>query len=318
MKKIISILIFILLTSFAFGQTEKENHKTVSYSFEKNYNSDNLDAIFATFSTEMQNALPIDKTKEFLTDLKKEAGNITQRQFIKYEQGFASYKTNFEKSLFTVNIAVDSNSKISGFLVKPFVEIPLIERNKTKLSLPFKNEWTVTWGGDTKDLNYHVESKSQKNAFDFIITDKRGKSYKTNGNSNEDFYAFGQDYFSPCDGEIVLVVDGVKENKIGEMNSFNIGGNTIILKTLTNEYVVFCHLKHKSIEVKEGQKVKKGQLLGQCGNTGHSSEPHLHFHIQNTEDMNDATGVKCYFEKISVNGQQKANYSPIKNEKISN
>ena len=138
-----------------------------------------------------------------------------------------------------MNIAVDNNSKISGFLVKPFVEIPIIERNKTKLSLPFKNEWTVTWGGDTKDLNYHVESKSQKNAFDFIITDKKGKSYKTNGNSNEDFYAFGQDYFAPCDGEIVLVVDGVKENKIGEMNSFNIGGNTIILKTPTNEFVFF-------------------------------------------------------------------------------
>ena len=53
MKKIILILIFTLLTSFTFGQTEKENLKTVSDSFEKNYNSDNFDAIFATFSTEM-------------------------------------------------------------------------------------------------------------------------------------------------------------------------------------------------------------------------------------------------------------------------
>ena len=48
------------------------------------------------------------------------------------------------------------------------------------------------------------------------------------------------------------------------------------------------------------------------------TEPHLHFHIQNVEDINKATGVKCYFDKIFINGQVRSDYSPVKNEVISN
>ena len=64
--------------------------------------------------------------------------------------------------------------------------------------------------------------------------------------------------------------------------------------------------------------MKKGEILGLCGNSGNSSEPHLHFHLQNVEDMNIATGAKSYFEEIYVNGRLKKDYSPIKNEKIKN
>jgi len=316
-KVLCSFLLWLLCQSLLFGQAESAKEIVISSVFEKYYNADDFKGIFRMLSPDMQKALPLVNCQEFLTKLKKEAGQIKIRKFIKHEKGFASYKTHFEKALFALNLAVDKDQKISGFLVKSFIEIPEIERNSTKMSLPFKGDWTVTWGGDSKELNYHVESKSQKNAFDFLMTDKTGKSFRTDGNSNEDFYAFGQYLFSPCDGEIVSVVDGIKENIIGEMNSFHIGGNVIILKTENNEYVVFCHLKHQSIQVKEGQKVLQGEALGQCGNTGRSSEPHLHFHVQNTENMNDAVGVKCYFDKIMVDGQLKTDYSPIKNERIS-
>ncbi len=70
--------------------------------------------------------------------------------------------------------------------------------------------------------------------------------------------------------------------------------------------------------VKQGQTVKQGQLLGLCGNSGNSSEPHLHFHIQNIEDINSATGVKCYFDSIIVNGDVKKDYSPIQKDNIKN
>ena len=305
---------------FAFGQTENIASKTAVESFETNYNADNFDAIFSSFTTEMQKDLPLDKTKEFLGGLKTQAGKITKRQFIKYEQSYASYKTNFERALFAVNISVDNNSKISGLWIKPFKEsnLPKIVRNTTKLILPFKEEWTVFWGGDTKALNYHVENEAQKNAFDLVIKNDRGNSYKTDGIANEDYYAFGKDLIAPCDGEIVLVVDGVKDNTPGISNPYYILGNTVIIKTQNNEYLFFAHFKQHSIVVKQGQKVKQGQLLGLCGNSGNSSEPHLHFHIQNVEDMNSATGVKCYFDKILVNGEPKTDYSPIQKEKISN
>jgi len=320
MKKILTILTVIISTTFAFGQTEKTIYKTVADSFENNYNADNFDAIFANFSIEMQKALPIEQTKEFLNGLKQQAGKITNREFVKYEQTYASYKTNFERALFVVNISVDNNSKINGLFVKPFNEsnLPKLYRNKTKLILPFKDEWTVVWGGDTKELNYHVESEAQKNAFDIVITDEKGNSYKTDGKTNADYYAFGKELIAPCDGEIVLVVDGVKDNIPGVLNPVYIPGNTVIIKTANNEYLFFAHFKQHSIVVKQGQKIKQGELLGLCGNSGNSSEAHLHFHIQNIEDMNSATGVKCYFENILVNGQSKKDCSPIKKEKIRN
>ena len=318
MKNIILTALITLVMSNIFAQTEKATSKTVAEDFEKNYNLDSFEAIFNMFDFEMQKALPLNKTIDFLTGLKAQAGKIIKREFIKYEKTYASYKTNFESALFAVNISIDNNSKINGLFVKPFKEsnLPKIERNLTKLQLPFKGEWTVVWGGDTKELNYHVESEAQKNAFDIIITNAKGISYKTDGKTNEDYYAFGKDLIAPCDGEIVLVVDGVKDNIPGELNPIYIPGNTVIIKTDKNEFLFFAHFKQHSIKVKQGQKIKQGQLLGLCGNSGNSSEPHLHFHIQNVENMVSATGVKCYFEKLMVNGQTKTDYSPIQKDKI--
>ncbi len=320
MKKIINTIFLASLLNFSFGQAEQPNYKAVADSFESNYNTGNFEAIFASFSPEMQNALPIAKTKEFLTTLKLQAGNITKREFVKYEQAYASYKTNFEKAAFTLNIWVDNTSKIKGLFVKPLKEnnLPKMARNASKLILPFKEEWTVIWGGDTKEQNYHVSNEAQKNAFDIIIINEKGNSYKTDGKTNEDYYAFGKELIAPCDGEIVLAVEGVKDNVPGILNPVYIPGNTVIIKTANNEFLFFAHFKQGSIAVKQGQKVKQGQLLGQCGNSGNSSEPHVHFHIQNVEDMNAATGVKCYFDKIQVNGQPQSDYSPVQKDKISN
>jgi len=233
MKNILFALILTFILNDIFGQSEKTIYKVIADKFENEYNQSNYDSIFALFSIEMQNALPIDKTEEFFKGLKSQAGQITQREFINFEnQSYASYKTKFERGLFAVNISVDNNSKINGLFVKPFNanNLPNIVRNQTKLTLPFNDNWNVFWGGDTKDLNYHVDNEAQKNAFDFLILDKSGKSYKTDGKTNEDYYAYGKELLSPCDGEIVLVIDGVKENIPGELNYFDLGGNTIIIQ----------------------------------------------------------------------------------------
>jgi len=321
MKTPILSLLFSFLMANCFAQAETAAYKTIADKFELNYNNDNYDSIFSMFDAVMQNALPPEKTNEFLTGLKAQAGQIIKKEFIKYTRGtVAVYKTNFENTLFAINISLDKNSKINGLFIGQFADEtqPQILRNLTKLILPFKEEWTVFWGGDTKEQNYHVSTPAQKNAFDIMITDAKGNTYKTDGKTNEDYYAFGKELIAPCDGEIVLVIDGVKDNVPGDMNKFNVGGNTVIIKTANNEFLVLCHFKHQSIKVKEGQKIKQGELLGLCGNTGNSSEAHLHFHIQNIENLNTATGVKCYFEKLSVNGQVKQDYSPIKNDKIKN
>src|SRR5690554_321117 len=125
MKKYFAAILLTTFINLAFGQSEESTYKTAADHFEKNYNADNYEVIFSSFSTEMQNALPLDKTIEFLSGLKRDAGKITGREFVKYEQTYASYKTQFEKAVFSVNISVNNNSKINGLLVKPYKESSL-------------------------------------------------------------------------------------------------------------------------------------------------------------------------------------------------
>jgi murein DD-endopeptidase MepM/ murein hydrolase activator NlpD len=321
MKKIILLALLLFTINWASAQAEKSADKKVSEIFEQKFNSGDFNGIFDMFSTEMKNTLPRKKAIEFFTGIKKESGKIRNRKFKDYVKGtFASYKATFEKGIFLLNISTNKHLEITGIYIAPFPEnnVQELKRNSTKLILPFKGRWTVFWGGDNADLNYHVESKAQKNAFDFLITDKEGKSYKTNGRTNQDYYAFGKEIIAPCDAEVVLAVDGIEDNNPGELNPLYIPGNTVILKTENGEYLFFAHFKQHSVKVKEGQMVKKGELLGLCGNSGNSSEPHLHFHIQNVKDMNKATGVKSYFSNIIVDGELRNDYSPIKGEIIEN
>ena len=321
MKKLLYIFSLILITAQLFSQEERQAYKTVAKQFEEHYNSGSYDQIFKMFSGQMKAAVTADQIDDFLSNLKAEAGKIKTRKFARYENTLAVYETTFENGTYAVNISIDNNQMINGFSVTLFEDsanLPQMERNTTALILPFNGEWTVFWGGDTEEQNYHVVSKAQKHAFDLVITDDTGKSYKTDGRTNEDYYAFGKELIAPSDAEVVLAVDGIKDNLPGQMNPVYVPGNTIILKTQNNEYLFFAHFKQNSIRVKQGQKIKKGDVLGLTGNSGNSSEPHLHFHIQNVEDMNKATGVKCFFNRIVVNGETKTDYSPVRGEKIKN
>jgi hypothetical protein len=302
----------------AFAQSENENIKRVTDRFTDFYNRDLPDSIFSMLDDNMKKALPLDKTKDFLAGLKAGAGKITGRQLTKNAATYAVYKTTFEHTVFALVISLDNNFLINGLRVNPYVDesVPFLKRNTTKMALPFKDEWTVVWGGDTESQNYHVTNKAQKNAFDLLITDEKGSSHKTNGKTNEDYYAFGKEVLAPCDGEIVMAIDSVKDNIPGVMNAAQVLGNSVVIKTANNEFLFFAHFKQHSVKVKVGQQVKQGQLLGLCGNSGHSSEAHIHFHIQHVKDLNSGMGVKCFFDSFLVNGQVKTDYSPVQGEHI--
>ena len=317
MKKILILITFLSIFNSANSQIEKENYKQVSTRFVSFYNVDKNDSIVAMFSPEMNAALPLDKFSQVTAGLKAQFGVIMKIRFVRLQSASALYETTFDKAVLGMTITLNPKNEIAGLLFKPYTEAKEIVRNTTKMKLPFKGEWSVTWGGDTKEQNYHVESVAQKNAFDILIKDEQGSTHKGSGESNEDYYAFGKELYAPCDGEVVLVVDGVKDNIPGVLNPIYIPGNTVIIKTATGEYAFFAHFKQHSIVVKQGQKVTTGALLGLCGNSGNSSEPHLHFHLQNTEDMTKATGAKCFFDQLKVNGVFKSDYSPVKGDKIS-
>jgi murein DD-endopeptidase MepM/ murein hydrolase activator NlpD len=73
--------------------------------------------------------------------------------------------------------------------------------------------------------------------------------------------------------------------------------------------------------VKAGDKITRGQVLGLCGNSGNSSEPHIHYHLQHSPILQDGLGIKCVFQKVvfTKNGKDeiRTNYSPVKGDIIS-
>jgi murein DD-endopeptidase MepM/ murein hydrolase activator NlpD len=320
MRNLIVLTIFFLLSATVNGQKEDVTYKKMVQRFASIYNGGTYDSLFYLFSPEMQKELPLSKTRSFLRATKIIAGKMLAVDFESFESSYAAYKAQFERRTYSLYISLDEKNKINGLLLQGYMpsNLPKLERNLSQLMLPFKDTWTVLWGGDTKELNYHVEVAVQKSAFDFIVTDSTGKAYKADSKTNEDYYAFGKDIVAACDAEVILAVDGVKDNVPGNVNSMFVTGNTVLLKTSKDEYILYAHFKQHSIVVKEGQMVKQGQLLGQCGNSGNSIQPHLHFHVQNVEDMSVATGAKVYFSKIVVNGVQKTAYSPVKDERIQN
>jgi hypothetical protein len=304
----------------SFSQ-EKENYNKVVSQFIDLYNLEDYKGVFDLFNTDMQNALPQEKTKEFLVDMKTQLGVIKSFEFNKLQQGVAHvYKTTFSsEALRDILFFLDNENKIGGLLVSMHEpdNLKVIERNTTKMILPFKEEWFVFWGGTNVEQNYHVAYEDQKYAYDILMV-KDGASYEGDPTKNENYYAFGKDIIAPCDAKVIKVINGVKDNVPGELNPEQLTGNTIILQTKDEEYLLFAHLKQNSIVVKEGQMVKQGDLLGQCGNSGNTTEAHLHLSLQNAVDMNISTGGKIYFDKIMVNGEIKEDYLPVKEDFIKN
>lgn len=117
MKKIF-LLLLVSLTSLFFAQSA--NYKTAADLFQNNYNSGNYNDIFNSFSPQMQNALPLEETKQFLSNLKLQFGKIENKEFTAYQETYAAYKTKFEKAVLAVNISLDDQNKINGFFVKPY------------------------------------------------------------------------------------------------------------------------------------------------------------------------------------------------------
>ena len=91
------------------------------------------------------------------------------------------------------------------------------------------------------------------------------------------------------------VVNGVQDNSIGSTNESQFLGNYIVIKHAENEYSLIAHLQQYSIIVNEGQNVKYGDIIGKVGNSGNSTEPHIHFQVMNDKNIEACTSLKIRF-----------------------
>jgi len=165
---------------------------------------------------------------------------------------------------------------------------------KTKFHLPFRDEWFVFWGGMNKLVNYHYEYENIRYAYDFVIVNEN-KSYESDPTLNESYFAFGKEYLAPADGVVVSMENNVEDNPVGIFNEEQPLGNYVILDHGNEEFSYLVHFKHQSIVVKQGDKIKQGDLLGLVGNSGNSSEPHIHFHVADSPDPMNSKSIRINF-----------------------
>ncbi|MEA1909743.1 MAG: M23 family metallopeptidase [Patescibacteria group bacterium] len=193
-----------------------------------------------------------------------------------------------------------------------------MNRNTTKLQLPFNDYWLVLWGGDTQELNQHHDVSDQKYAFDFVIVDENNLTHE-DSSKNESHYAFGKEVLAPAAGTVIKVIDGIPDNKPGETNENAIAGNVVMINHENSEVSVLAHLKNGSIRVKPDEEVVLGQIIGACGNSGNSTEPHIHYHLQKGINLYSGEGIKCFFQNVNVKNKDiKKEYSPIMDDIVSN
>lgn len=178
--------------------------------------------------------------------------------------------------------------------------------------LPFDGPALVFWGGETKEQNYHIVNPLQKHAIDFVGLPSPILRYSGDGTQNEQYGIWKRAILAPSPGTIVEAVDGIRDNKPKEMNGYMVMGNMIMIRHTDQVYSVLCHLACGSISVRAGDHVDTGARVAQCGNSGRSSEPHLHFHAQTTDNFITAEAVKSVFKRLRVENTIIEGHSPVK------
>ncbi len=150
-----------------------------------------------------------------------------------------------------------------------------------ELDFPLQNgEYYIGQGGNNPITNHHYEISAQKYAVDILKLNGLGlRCNQLNPCFLEHFNIFGDVLYSPCDGKIVDLVDGHPDLELGIMDEEHPAGNYLVIEMHgSNVLVVLAHIQKGSYFIENGSIVKKGQLLAKVGNSGNTSEPHLHMH----------------------------------------
>ncbi|HEX2907716.1 MAG TPA: peptidoglycan DD-metalloendopeptidase family protein [Phototrophicaceae bacterium] len=197
--------------------------------------------------------------------------------------------------------------------------------------LPFEGLWYTFWGGDNALDNYHVDAPPQRHAYDFVIW-RDGSTFTGEGTKPQDYYVYGQTILAPAAGEVITVVNDLPDMQPQvETDAENPAGNHVVLQVAEDEYLFLAHMQPGSILVEEGDTVEAGQPIGLVGNSGNTSEPHLHIHLQNTSELlaydvegaitgfaEGAYGLPLRFSDYLANGEEVQLGEPVGSQFVQN
>jgi hypothetical protein len=192
-------------------------------------------------------------------------------------------------------------------------DIFLNYQTKTELELPFEEEWYIGAGGRSVIQNHHfVPHRHQRYAMDIFQT-VNGVSFIGEGTNNEDYYCFGKRLNAPGYGKIIAMRNTIEDNIPGVVSEPDLG-NYIIIDHLNGEFSFMAHLKKNTIIVSIGDIVTKGQEVGKAGNSGNSTEPHIHYHLQTTSETSTGIGLPTQFLNYYADNEFIERGEPVRNQ----
>jgi hypothetical protein len=188
------------------------------------------------------------------------------------------------------------------------------------LSLPFTGRWAVQNSPAHRVPSHGTELYGMQYAIDFVGVDDRRRTARRRDwrtalatEPPERFVAFGRPLLAPADGVVVAAVDGEPDHHarrspitlasyaMGQASRVRHGlravaGNHVVVALADGGgFVALVHLRSGSVAVEVGQAVTTGQPLGACGNSGNSTQPHVHLQVTDSADFAVAQGVPVEF-----------------------
>jgi murein DD-endopeptidase MepM/ murein hydrolase activator NlpD len=149
---------------------------------------------------------------------------------------------------------------------------------------------------------------AQRFATDWTRIGADGLAFRGDPSKNTNWSAYGAEVLAVANARVIDIKDGIPENdptadkKAVPITLETVGGNYITLDLGNGYFAFYAHLQPKSMRVKVGDKVTRGQILALLGNSGNSDAPHLHFHITDGSSPLGAEGVPYVFDSFDMLG----------------
>ncbi len=318
------LAILLLLAVPAVAQLDADLARVRADSLLAAYGRRDAAAFRRDFAAQMAAALGEEKAAGILTGLWLQYGAVREvgDPVLDPVNRSATFPVTFAGGKLGLKIVLDAGGKIAGlwFVPPPAADRDVPSRNTVVLDWPVTGCWRVLWGGPTREQNQHHDVPCQRFALDLVAVDAAGRDHTGDGTRNEDYLAFGRPVRAPAAGRVVTAIRGVPDNTPGSMNPYSALGNCVILRLGEKQYLVLAHLRQGSLQVAAGDSVARGQTVGECGNSGNSSQPHLHVHLQHTATLQDGEGIEMRFDRLRLRTGTETrtvrDYAPVRGDVV--
>ncbi|MGW0462474.1 M23 family metallopeptidase [Streptomyces tendae] len=202
-------------------------------------------------------------------------------------------------------------------------DAPGRSREPVEAAPPVTGRWSALNSPADRTPSHGVHAYGQTFAIDLVAEPEPGarpgfRALWPLARRSRDFPAFGAPLLAVADGTVARADDGQRdhlsrtslpallylmlvEGSVRELaGARRIVGNHLVLDLGDGVHALYAHVRRGSFTVREGDRVRAGQMLARCGNTGNSTEPHVHFQLMDGPDPDSARGVPFTWTGIGV------------------